>query len=86
MEARDELTYRKSLFSVKKQDGRMGRERVVGRESKPTTPEGHLGKLEDPILFFFFFFSFVKLHLAFISNLVSLTEKEDDFKTKRKPF
>lgn len=84
MEARDELTYRKSLFSVKKQDGCMGRERVVGRESKPTTPEGHLGKLEDPILFCFF--SFVKLHLAFISNLVSLTEKEDDFKTKRKPF
>lgn len=54
MEARDKLTYRKSLFSVKKQDGRMGRERAVGRESKPTTPEGHLGKLEDPILFCFF--------------------------------
>lgn len=54
MEAHDELTYRKSLFSVKKQDGRMGRERAVGRKSKPTTPEGHLGKLEDPILFCFF--------------------------------
>lgn len=56
MEALGELAYRKSLFSVKKQDGCMGSERAVGRKSKPTTPEGHLGKLEDPILFCFFFF------------------------------
>lgn len=65
MEAHDELTYRKSLFSVKKQDGRMGRERAVGRKSKPTTPEGHLGKLEDPILVFFFFFFFCKAPSGF---------------------
>ena len=54
MEAHGELMDRKSLFSVKKQDGDMVRERAVGRESKPTTLEGHLGKLGDPILFCFF--------------------------------